>query len=219
MVFSSTNLTASSAFKQKRSPSIGTKRGSTSQYRQNFSQQTCTLMPMTMLGLSAGLPLAFMRSRHFHFSAIPPSIAASLEPMVEQPVASSSPGAFHSRASMLTQRSSISAVCGYSSLSIMFLSNVSAIRSRASSSIHVVTKRGQIQPRVAVENQLVSDQVVRLLRRQSAIGHAVLGHRLAHGPRTVGRREIRVLLVEFVEVDQFVDHVESSSRFGGRWIS
>ena len=35
-------------------------------------------------------------------------------------------GAFQSSASMWTQRDSISAVCGYSSLSIMFLSNVSA---------------------------------------------------------------------------------------------
>ena len=40
---------------------------------------------------------------------------------------------------MFTQRRSISAVCGYSSLSIMFLSNVSAISFSASGSIHVVT--------------------------------------------------------------------------------
>ncbi len=40
---------------------------------------------------------------------------------------------------MFTQRRSISAVCGYSSLSIMFLSNASAISRSASGSIHVVT--------------------------------------------------------------------------------
>ena len=40
---------------------------------------------------------------------------------------------------MLTQRRSISAVCGYSSLSIMFLSKLSAISFSASGSIQVVT--------------------------------------------------------------------------------
>ena len=40
---------------------------------------------------------------------------------------------------MFTQRRSISAVCGYSSLSIMFLSKVSAMSRSASGSIHVVT--------------------------------------------------------------------------------
>ncbi len=40
---------------------------------------------------------------------------------------------------MLTQRASISAVCGYSSLSIMFLSAVSAISLPAVEGIQVVT--------------------------------------------------------------------------------
>ena len=40
-----------------------------------------------MLGLSVGLPAAFWRSRQRHFSAMPPSMAASLEPVVEVPVA------------------------------------------------------------------------------------------------------------------------------------
>ena len=40
---------------------------------------------------------------------------------------------------MFTQRASISAVCGYSSLSIMFLSKHSAISLCACGSIHVVT--------------------------------------------------------------------------------
>jgi hypothetical protein len=71
--------------------------------------------------------------------ARPPSIAASLDPVVEQPVASSAFGACQSRLRMLTQRDSISAVCGYSSLSIMFLSKHSAISFSACGSIHVVT--------------------------------------------------------------------------------
>ena len=41
---------------------------------------------------------------------------------------------------MFTQRDSISAVCGYSSLSIMFLSKHSVISVCAWGSIHVVTK-------------------------------------------------------------------------------
>src|SRR5436309_1006232 len=42
-----------------------------------------------MFGRSVALPAARMRSRQRHLSASPESIAASLEPVVEQPVASS----------------------------------------------------------------------------------------------------------------------------------
>jgi hypothetical protein len=80
-----------------------------------------------------------MRSRQRHFRASPPSIAASLEPVVEQPVAPSPADAFHRSPMMFTQRRSSSAVCGYSSLSIAFLSSVSAINACACGSIHVVT--------------------------------------------------------------------------------
>ncbi len=48
-------------------------------------------------------------------------------------------GALNRSLTMLTHRRSISAVCGYSSLSIMFLSNDSAMSRSASGSIHVVT--------------------------------------------------------------------------------
>jgi len=69
---------------------------------------------------------------------------ASLDPVVEQPVAPPAPvvatvGACHRFARMFTQRRSSSAVCGYSSLSIMFLSKHSAISHRACGSIQVVT--------------------------------------------------------------------------------
>ena len=47
------------------------------------------------------------------------------------------PGAFHRSAIMCTHRRSISAVCGYSSLSIMFLSTDSSIRACTSGSSHV----------------------------------------------------------------------------------
>jgi len=71
--------------------------------------------------------------------ASPPSIAASLDPVVKQPVASAASGAFKSRPSMFTHRISISAVCGYSSLSIMFLSKHSAMSFSAWGSIQVET--------------------------------------------------------------------------------
>ncbi len=67
-------------------------------------------------------------------------MAASLEPVVEVPVACSSSGEFQRRLSMFTHRSSSSAVRGYSSLSIMFLSKVSAMSCCAWGSIQVVTK-------------------------------------------------------------------------------
>ncbi len=94
---------------------------------------------MTRFGRSVGLPAAFIRSRQRHLSASPASIAASLEPVVEQPVASSWSGEFHRSARMFTHRASSSAVCGYSSLSMMFLFAVSAISLAAIEGIHVVT--------------------------------------------------------------------------------
>jgi len=77
------------------------------------------------------------RERQRHFMASPASMTASLDPIVEAPIGG--PGALNRLLTMLTQRRSISAVCGYSSLSIMFLSKDSAIRRSACGSIHVVT--------------------------------------------------------------------------------
>lgn len=71
---------------------------------------------------------------------MPASMQASLDPVVEQPTALSGAGACHRSASMDTHRRSSSAVRGYSSLSIMFLSRHSAISSPAYGSIQVVTK-------------------------------------------------------------------------------
>ena len=90
--------------------------------------------------MSVALPAVRIFSRQRHLSASPPSIAASLDPVVEVPVTSPFPSACHSRPMMFTQRRSISAVCGYSSLSIMFLSAVSAMIAAARGGIHVVTK-------------------------------------------------------------------------------
>ena len=96
-------------------------------------------MPATRFGRSVGRPAARIRSRQRHLSASPPSITASLDPVVEQPVAFSLAGACQRSARISTQRASISAVCGYSSLSIMFFSTVCAIRRSAWLGIQVVT--------------------------------------------------------------------------------
>jgi hypothetical protein len=89
------------------------------------------LDPITRFGLRVRQP--FLPSptlaRQRQLIASPASMTASLDPTVETPIAllgSSS-------------RCSMAAVAGYSSLSIMFLSNVSAISFSASGSIHVVT--------------------------------------------------------------------------------
>ncbi len=65
---------------------------------------------------------------------------ASDDPTVEVPIACAGSGACHRSARMRQQLPSIAAVCGYSSLSIMFLSNVSAYMRFAWSSIQVPTK-------------------------------------------------------------------------------
>ena len=74
---------------------------------------------------------------------------------------------------MFTQRASISAVCGYSSLSIMFLSAVSSImpgRQRRHPGGH---ERRQVQPGLPVEQQLVGEQLVGHLLAQAMIEQAV----------------------------------------------
>ncbi len=93
-----------------------------------------------MLGLSVGFPAASRLARQRHLAAMPPSMHASEEPMAEHPTASASSGACHRSASSWTQRRSISAVCGYSSLSIRFLLMQISISLWISSSSHVWQK-------------------------------------------------------------------------------
>ena len=90
-----------------------------------------------MFGLSVGLPSARRLARHRHLAAIPASMQASEEPMAEVPTVLAASGAFHRSAIMCTHRRSISALCGYSSRSIMFLLIDRAIRPRTSGSSHV----------------------------------------------------------------------------------
>ena len=69
---------------------------------------------MTRFGRAAAGPgpAACLRARHRHNRAIPPSMQASLDPVVEQPVAWPPRGAFHNLLRMFTQCRSSSAVCG-----------------------------------------------------------------------------------------------------------
>ncbi len=64
---------------------------------------------------------------------------ASDEPIVDVPIAPCGSGACHSLARIFQHLLSISAVAGYSSLSIMFLSNASAYNFDAAGSIQVLT--------------------------------------------------------------------------------
>ena len=125
---------------------------------------------MTRFGRSVGLPAAAIRWRQRHFSAMPPSIAASLDPVVEVPVTSSS-WACQRWPIMFTHRRSNSAVCGYSSLSIMFLSAVSDISLPASDGIHVVTNVARFNRALPSSNSSFVIQVVRHLGTGAAIGH------------------------------------------------
>ena len=118
---------------------MGISRISMSQYLANLCQTTCT-GPHTMLGLSVGFPAACRLARQRHLAAIPPSMQASEDPMAEQPTGSSVVGAFHRSARIETQRRSISAVWGYSSLSMRFLSMQRSINWWICGSSHVWQK-------------------------------------------------------------------------------
>lgn len=73
---------------------------------ENLRIQTCTLAPVTMLGLSKGLPSNFLLCCHFLLKARPASIIASEDPTVPTPIAvSASPmGALKRWAIIFTQR-------------------------------------------------------------------------------------------------------------------
>src|SRR3954453_19725850 len=141
-------------------------------------------MPITRFGL----PVPPVRARQRQSNDIPPSIEASLEPVVEWPVASPLVCPCHSSASMFTQRISSSAVCGYSSLSIMFLSNVSAISAAASGSIQVVTKVARF--RRALPSRISSSRTTRAATAAGIVASGI--RKRGTSPARVGRGEQRV---------------------------
>ena len=87
--------------------------------------------------------MASRRSFHFHFRDSAPSMIASDEPWVRQPVVS--PGAWKRSASIRTQRCSISAEIGYSAWSMKLVCRLSEMIRCASGSIHVVTNVARLR--------------------------------------------------------------------------
>ena len=158
-----------------------------------------------MFGLSVGLPAARRLARHRHLAAIPASMQASEEPMAEAPTVLAASGAFHRSASMCTHRRSISAVCGYSSRSIMFLLIDSAIRAKSLGLLPRLAERGQVLPGVAVEDQLVRHQLERLPRQRLIPGEPVLGHR--PGQVATGEHAVLQLLTDPVPLCNGMAHI------------
>ena len=185
-----------------RSPSIGTSRGSTSQKFANLSQQTWTLMPMTIFGRSVGLPAA-LRCCQRRLSASPRACTPRWSRSSSSRWRSCGSGAFQRSASIPTHRCSSSAVRGYSSLSIMFLSKHSSISPPACGSVQVVTKRGEVETGVAVEHQLVVHDLIGDIRVERAIGQGE-------------SRNPDGLVVEH-RVDRQLGRTRSSRTADGRW--
>ena len=114
---------------------------------QRLRRWGCWRDPWPVNGLAAavgegllGNPAACRRWRQCHLSTMPPNMQPSLDPVVEVPTVWLGFSACQRFARILRQRSSSSAVWGYSSLSIMFFSAHSCISSSASGSIQVPTK-------------------------------------------------------------------------------
>ena len=97
-------------------------------------------------------------------------------PVVEVPTLSTASGTCHRSPSIRTQRASMSAVCGYSSLSTMFLSNGGRVELVGLLVHPGGDERGQVEAGVAVEHHLVEDDLVRRLRQHRLVRDAVPGH-------------------------------------------
>ncbi|KAL3712864.1 hypothetical protein TMatcc_001566 [Talaromyces marneffei ATCC 18224] len=128
IVFSSMFLRTDSGSRPKLLFSETSKiRASTSKYRANFSRATCALAPMRILGREMSFPAAFRFSCHRRCIALPPSMIASDDPTVAEPIAFSFGCAFQRLAMMETHRACMAIRAGYSSASDRFLERFSAI--------------------------------------------------------------------------------------------
>ena len=165
-------------------------------------------MPRTRLGRSVGLPAAFIRSRQRHFRARPPSIAASLEPVVEQPVTSPSSGRVpqpteHVHAATLELRR----------LRIFVLIDHVLVRCLRHQPGGVRRhpgrdERSQVQAGASVEQQLVRHHVVRHPRPGAVLRKLVAGQTaqllLLHHRRGHSRRRPRALRDRLVSVVELI---------------
>ena len=114
-------------------------------------------------------------------------------------------GEFHRSARMCTQRASSSAVCGYSSLSIMFLSSVRSISRWTSGSTHVWQNVARFC-RELPSSGVVVDDLVGVPRILLRVGDPVLGHRYR-----------QVVRCEHVILQRVADGVPGVQHRGSPW--
>jgi|GEM_PF-5560799 len=142
----------------------------------NFSQQICT-GPQTRFGLSVGLPSARRLARQRHFMAIPPSMAASLDPVVEQPMVSC-------RGVPQVGQHVYATGLDLGGLRILILVDHVLVETLIHQLVHLgllpgLAKGGEILPRITIQHQLVMDQLVSGPGRLLAAGE--LGFRQHRG--------------------------------------
>ena len=123
-----------------------------------------------MLGLSVGLPAARWRSRQRHFSAMPPSMAASLDPVVDVPVASSLVGRVPQPAQHVH-----AAHLDLSGARVLVLVDHVLVERLGHEPLGLRLhprghERGEVQAGVAVEHELVVHELVRGVRVDSPEG-------------------------------------------------
>ena len=150
-------------------------------FRRPSSGRTCAIPPGPDRRRSSGCPSACPRPAAWPATATwPPCPPACRPPTSRWPKCRRCwppRGAFHRSAIMCTHRRSISAVCGYSSRSIMFLLTDSAISARDLGFLPRLAERGQVLPRVAIQHQLIRHQLERVPGQRSLRREPVLGHR------------------------------------------
>jgi hypothetical protein len=159
---------------------------------------------MIRFGRWVGFPWARMRSRQRHLNAMPASITASLEPTVDAPTPCS--GALKSREMMLMHRCSISAVCGYSSLSIKFLEKHSANNFSACGFIQVVRKVAKFSRAMPSRSSSSCNEWVHRIRIHPPIGELVFRNGLGQCALGVPRCELGLLRTELVYLYQLAHY-------------
>ena len=131
--------------------------------------------------------------------------------MAEAPTVLAASGAFHRSAIMCTHRFSISAVCGYSSRSIMFLLIDSAISDRTSGSSHVWQNVARFCRALPSSISSSATSWIRVAGQGAVRREPVLGHRPRQVP--VSKHAVVELPTDGVPLVQWHDrHLPRSGR-------
>ena len=151
-------------------------------------------MPMTRFGLSAGLPAAARRCCQRRLSASPPSIAASLEPVVEQPVA-----CVGVRRVPEVGEDVDAARLELRGLRVLVLVDHVLVEALGHQPLGLRLhpgrdERREVQARVAVEHQLVVDDLVGDVRRHLAVRQLVARDALGFEREERRHRQVHRLL-------------------------